>query len=74
MNYKMSNKINGKWRNFGSVRTNKYGNLQASFKVTPELLELFHGNEGNWVNFAMFEDKPKDESSAPKGGEEEIPW
>jgi len=65
MNYKLSAKRNGKWWSYGSVKKNQYDNLQASFKVTPELLELLEEKKGSWVNFAMFEDKPKDDSDIP---------
>lgn len=58
MKYKLSAKRNDKWWNYGSFATNKFDKLQASFKVTPELMELIKENEGKWINFAAFEDKP----------------
>lgn len=63
MDYKLSAKRNGKWWNYGSVKKNQYENLQASFKVTKELLELLEEKKDGWVNFAMFEEKPKSQAS-----------
>ncbi len=55
--YKLRAKLNnGKWWTFGSVKKNKYGNLQASFKVTPELKDFINANDGGWVNFSMLAD------------------
>ena len=62
MKYKLSAKINEKWFTFGSFGLNKFDKMQASFKVTPELIKHIQDNEGKWVNFAAFEDKPKAES------------
>lgn len=61
MEYKLSAKRNGKFWNYGSFKKNKWGNYQASFKVTPEFLELANASQGQWLNFSAFEDKPKQE-------------
>jgi len=60
-NYKLSAKRNGKWWTFGSFGLNKFDKMQASFKVTPELMELMRENEGKWINLAAFEDKPRED-------------
>jgi len=73
MKYKLSAKRNGKWWNYGSFGLNKYDNYSASFKVTPELLELLKEKEGQWVNFSAFEDKPK-EAPVDDSNEEPIPF
>lgn len=62
MKYKLSQKRGEKWWTYGSFAPNKWGNLQASFKVTPELIELINANAGKWINFAAFEDKPTQHS------------
>ena len=61
MDYNLSKKIGEKWVNFGTVKKNQYGNLQASFRNTGELKELVLQG-GEWINFSMFEkkDKPKE--------------
>lgn len=69
MNYNLSAKVNGKWWRFGKFETNKFGNLQAGFKVTPELVKLVIDNEGKWINFSAFEEKPK-----PVELDDEIPY
>jgi hypothetical protein len=56
--HKLSAKVNDKWVTFGSVKLNQWGKLQASLKVTPELLSFLDGKQ--WVNFAMFERDDKD--------------
>lgn len=67
MDYNLSKKVGEKWVNFGSVKKNQYGNLQASFRNTPELRELILQG-GEWINFSMFEKKDKlAESKAPAG-------
>ena len=59
MKYKVSAKRNDKWWTFGAVKENQYGNLQLSMKNTPELKEhILQG--GEWLNFSLFEDKPKE--------------
>lgn len=58
-NLSLKNK-EGKWWSYGSIAQNKFGNEQASFKVTPELKDLFGKAEvGSWINFSIFEAKPK---------------
>lgn len=52
-------RANGKWFNFGKLKTNQYGNLQLSFKNTPEFKAFVNGS-GEWINFSLFEDKPKE--------------
>ncbi len=56
--YKVSQKAaDGKWRQFGNVSKNKYGNFSLGMKVTPELRKLLaDAKEGGWLNFALFED------------------
>lgn len=67
MNYKVSKKNGqGKWWSYGSIKKNQYDNLSLGFKVTPELKAIFsEAQEGGWVNFALFEDKPKESESTP---------
>ena len=47
--------------------------MTLGFKVTPELKAIFNeAADGSWVNFALFEDKPKAEPAsyaAASGGE-----
>jgi hypothetical protein len=67
MDYKLSAKNkHGKWWTFGYFKKNQYGNLQASFKVKPELLELLRDKEGGYVNFAAFEDEGKKQDAPAK--------
>ena len=63
-NYKVSKKnASGKFWSYGNVKKNQWGNLTLGFKVTPELKSIFLDMpDGSWVNFALFEDKPKEES------------
>jgi len=60
MNYKVSAKRNGKWWTFGSIKKNQFGNLQLSFKNTPELKE-FVANGGEWLNLSLFDTDEKKE-------------
>lgn len=62
MNSNACVKIDGKWKTFGKIRMNKWGNPQLSFKVTPELKDLMNKNE--WLNFSLFEEKEKKELSS----------
>jgi hypothetical protein len=59
--YKISAKRadTGKWWTYGSIKKNKFDNLQAGFKVTPELKALIDANEGKWINFSLFEESEK---------------
>lgn len=66
MNYLIKTKIEDGWRTLGSVKVNKWGKLQASFKNS-ELLKKLVNEGGEWLNFALFEDKPK----APAPSEDE---
>jgi hypothetical protein len=70
MNYKVSAKKDGKWLNFGRVQTNKYGNLQLSFKNTTDFKKLVNDG-GEWLNFSLFEDKPKEGKSTPPAAYDE---
>jgi len=75
MKYKLSAKRNGKWWTYGSFGLNKFDNYSASFKVTPELIELFKEKEGQWVNFSAFEEKPKEqEAPTEQALDDEIPF
>lgn len=68
MEYKLSAKRNGKFWNYGSFKLNKWNNYQASFKVTPEFLELVQASEGQWLNFSAFENKPSEHDVAKQDG------
>lgn len=76
MEYKLSAKNkHAKWWTYGYFKKNQYGNLQASFKVTPELLELLQSKEGGYVNFAAFEDegkKPEQRSAKESAGYDDL--
>lgn len=52
--YKISAKRNNKWWNYGKIYKNKFGNMELSIRVTPELKELVNSKE--WLNFSLFED------------------
>lgn len=61
MNYKLSkrnpNKENKFWT-YGNFKKNKWGNYQASFKVSA-LQELIDQADGEWVNLSAFaEEEP----------------
>lgn len=78
--HKLSAKIDGKWFTFGNVKVNQFGNLQASLKVTPELISFLNSGK-QWVNFAMFERDDKDKpatpapvTSAPQDLDSDIPF
>lgn len=75
MNFKVSAKRNDKWFNFGRIAENKWGKLQLSFKNTPELKEHIN-NGGEWLNFSLFEDKPKEEIAPTQVSDldDEIPF
>ena len=63
--YKVSskNKSTGKWWGYGNIKEGKFG-PQLSFRKTPELIALFNETpDGGWINFALFEDKPKEASN-----------
>jgi hypothetical protein len=70
--YKLSAKRadSGKWWIFGNIKKNKYDNVQASLRVTPELKALIEANDGKWVNFSLF---PVDEKrDVPEEAQEGI--
>lgn len=64
--YKLSKKVNDKWHIFGNVKENKYGHLQASFKITPEFKRLIE-ESGEWLNLSVFEDTPKETTKQVNG-------
>jgi hypothetical protein len=56
MDKKVSKKIDGKWWTFGSIKVNKFNNLELGMKITPELLKLIADTgEGKWLNFSLFD-------------------
>lgn len=61
MDFKLSKKNeNGKWWSWGSVKTNQYGNNQASFKVTEQFKKLVNDTPTDtWLNFALFKNTEK---------------
>jgi len=59
MDKNLSIKIGDKWQTFGKLAKNQWGNEQVSFKVTPELIQLMQSKQGGWLNFSLFEAKPK---------------
>lgn len=61
--YKLSAKRadTGKWWTYGLIKKNQYGNMQAGFRVTPELKALISANDGKWINFSLFEAEAKKE-------------
>lgn len=80
MKRNLSTKLHGKWHTFGSLDVNKWGNEQVSMRVSKELKNLINEKaEGEWLNFSLFEAKPKETSAkeyaAASGGElnDEIP-
>lgn len=52
----------GKWKTFGNLKKGQYGNYRCGLRVTPELKQLIEGGQ-EWINFSVFEDKPKDYDS-----------
>lgn len=56
--YNASIKINDKWVNFGKISRNQWGNLQLSMRNSAELKQLINGGK-EWLNFSLFEAKPK---------------
>ena len=64
MDFKLSKKNGGeKWWTWGNFRKNKWGNYQASFKVTPEFKKLINDvPDGEYINFSAFEDKKEVDS------------
>jgi hypothetical protein len=65
MEYNVSAKRNGKWWNFGKIKTNQYGNQQLSFKKTQEFID-FIASSGDWVSFSLFEAEDKTGRGAVK--------
>jgi hypothetical protein len=82
-NYKISRKKpDGKWWGWGSLKRNQYGNLQVSFKNTPEFREMI-AQAGEWLNFSCFDaneskttsyEKAKGNGYQPQQEEESPPW
>ena len=69
MNFKVSKKNGaGKWWSCGRIKKNEWGNLQLSFKKTPELAALFQGD--GYINFSLFpdEDQPQQPAKEDRGG------
>jgi phage anti-repressor protein len=56
----------GKWWTWGSIKVNKFGSFQASFKNTPEFRKMIE-ESGDWINLSVFENQ-RDEvkKEAPK--------
>lgn len=79
MNYSVCIKVDGKWKKLGKISINKWGKPQLSFKNSPELKEHL-SQVGEWLNFSLFEDKPKQEDKVtashanPIDLEDEIPF
>lgn len=76
MEFNVSAKVNGKWWTFGRIRNNKFGNLDLSFKNTPEL-KKFVNEGGEWLNFALFEPREKSGSpqkATPQEAPDEVPF
>jgi hypothetical protein len=70
MNFKISAKLasTGKFWQFGSIKTNQWGNLQLSMKNTQQLKD-FVNNGGEWLNFSLFEeDKQTPHNQAKQNG------
>jgi len=84
MDFKLSKKNGGdKWWTWGSFRKNKWGNYQASFKVTPEFKKLIVDTpDGEYINFSAFEYKKEIDSHneakgngyAPQDDDQSIPF
>lgn len=76
MQFKVSAKRadTGKFWGFGKIEKNNFGNLRLSFKKTPEFMEFINGAT-EWVNFSLFEDKPKDSAPPPVNHDsEDLPF
>lgn len=50
----------GKWKTFGNVKKNQYGNYSLGLKNTPELKALVNSS-AEWINFSLFIEKEKPE-------------
>jgi thiamine monophosphate synthase len=59
-NKKVSIKVNGKWRTFGTIKLNKFGHLQLSIRNSQEFKELVAGG-ADWLNFSLFDEDEKKE-------------
>jgi len=69
MDYKLSTKNkNDKWWQFGGIKTNQWGNNQASFKVSAlkELIELAESKNTEWVNLSLFDNIAKPATAKPE--------
>ncbi len=59
--YKVSKKIDEKWKSFGSVKPNKWGNMSLGLHCTAEFKKIIADTpDGEWLNLACFEEKPDD--------------
>ena len=68
MDYKLSTKNkSGKWWTYGGIKTNQWGNNQASFKVSAlkELIELAESKNTEWVNLSLFDNIAKPATAKP---------
>jgi len=62
MKFSLSTKVNGKWRTFGNLTRNDEGKFRVGLRVTPEFRALVEAaGEGEWINLAAFEERPKEE-------------
>jgi hypothetical protein len=63
--------LQDKWWSYGNLKTNQYGNLQASFKIDNlrALLETAEQQGKEWVNLSCFEvtENKKKAHSVAKG-------
>jgi hypothetical protein len=48
----------GKWKTFGSVKKNQFGNYSLGIKNTQEFKDLV-GSSAEWLNFSLFVEKEK---------------
>lgn len=64
MNYKVSIKVDGKWRTVGTVKQNQYGNMALGLMKKPEVRAALEGD--GWANFSLFEDDGSRHSAKPE--------
>ncbi|MFA7278791.1 MAG: hypothetical protein WC100_01740 [Sterolibacterium sp.] len=78
--YRVSKKnvATGQWHNHGNIGINKWGKLQLGLRMSPELRAALESlGDGEWVNFSLSEDKPREERvAAPPAPDldDEIPF
>ncbi len=74
MNHKVSKKIDGKWKSFGNVKENQYGNLSLGLRCTADFKKLVADmEEGKWLNFALFEEDEKQAEQSMQGSSRPSP-